>query len=103
MEAIVAQALRREFLHVRRRHAAAENTELSEADIVQKDQNDVGRNLWWPHDLRKSRRIGVEIGAADLALEVKIRSGQREKAARRRGSYVLSQRRLGERGEGNTR
>jgi hypothetical protein len=77
VEAVVAQALRCELLHVGRRHAAAENTELSEADIVEQDQNDVWSALRRPDDLRKGSRIGVLIGAADFTFEVEIRSRQR--------------------------
>jgi len=80
MEAVVAQALCRKLLHVRRRNSTAENAELSEANVVEQDQDDVGRALGWTRDLRKGGRIGVLVRATDLALEVKIRARQREQA-----------------------
>ena len=42
MKAGVAKALRGELLHIGRRHTSAKDAELSEAYVIEQNENDVG-------------------------------------------------------------
>src|SRR5262245_18063953 len=77
MEPGVEQTLFGKFLHLWRGHTATGHAELPKAYIVEENQEDVGCAFRRAQDLGKSRRIGVLIGAAYLAREMKVRPGQR--------------------------
>jgi hypothetical protein len=76
VEAGIAQTLRRELLHIRRRHAASENAELPKASVIEQDQQNVRRAFGRAQNLWKRGRIGILIRPAHLSLEMKIRSRQ---------------------------
>jgi hypothetical protein len=89
VEAVVAQPLGREPVHRGRRHAAAERAELAEPDIVEQDQDDVGRAFWRLHRLRELRRVGIEIGAPDGPGEVEVGPWQHARGTEARGCVGL--------------
>ena len=82
MEAIESQAFGRQSVHRRRGSASAKRAELSEAGIVDQDQHDVRCVFRCLHGLRELRCIGLQISAADMALEVGIGTGQDLRCAR---------------------
>ena len=78
MESIIAQSLGRQFVHSGRWDATAEGAELPEPGVVNQNEHDVRRALGRLHRLRELRLGGIEVGAADVALEVVVRPGQHE-------------------------
>src|SRR5262245_7099421 len=69
---VVAKSLRRKSVHRRGRDSPAEGAELPEAGVVNQDEDDVGRTLRCLYGLRKLRRIGVLVGASDVATESRV-------------------------------
>jgi hypothetical protein len=90
VEAVVTQPLGRKLIHRGRRHAAAEGAELAEADVVDQDQDDVGRALRRLHRLRKLARVGVGVCPPHISREMEV--GARKHAGRRRIGRLLCQR-----------
>lgn len=58
------------------RDAASRHRELPEADIIQKNQQDVGSALWCRYLFWKLRRIRIHIGGTHVAAELLICVGQ---------------------------
>ena len=88
VERVVAKAFARKLVEVGRRDRSAECAGMAEADIVEQDDDDIGRAFGGLEGLRK---IGdrVLVGLADLALEGGRRPGQgvvRLSGGRRRSS-----------------
>src|SRR2546423_534226 len=83
MKTRVAQPMRRQLVDIRRRYAAAESTKLTEAHIIEQNEQDVWRALGWTHDLWKSWRVRVLVGAANVSREVKV--GPRQRLRRGQG------------------
>src|SRR5688572_15375043 len=76
MKAVVAQPLGRELVHRGRGNAATERAVLSEAAIIDKDQQNVRCAFWRLRGFWKLSGVGVEIRSTHLAGEMEIRSRQ---------------------------
>ena len=82
VKAIKAQSISRKLIHRRRWDAATERGVLSEAAIVNEDQQNVRCTFWSLHHLRKLSLVGIEIGATNPAGETKVRLRQNLGSAR---------------------
>jgi len=76
MKTVVAQALGCEAIHRGRWDAAAKGAVLTNAAVVDEDQQYVGRTRGSLHRLRELGGVGVEIGTAHLAGKMKVRTRQ---------------------------
>src|SRR5262249_41252179 len=74
VEAIEAQTFGRQLVHRWRRHTAAKSAELTEARVIDQNQDNVRSAFRCLHRLRKLHLVRIEISPADIAGKMKVRS-----------------------------